>query len=83
MIMDGIIGIDSSELKKMIKNSPIEKKRSMILTILEENNPEHRLLCSKIHKIVDEKGTETKHIKEVVQMLREYVKVSDTEVIKR
>jgi hypothetical protein len=42
MIMDGINGM-TPEIKRMIKNSPIEKKRSMILTVLEDNNPEHML----------------------------------------
>jgi hypothetical protein len=80
MIMDGIDGM-TSELKNMIQNSPTEQKRSMILTIMEENNPEHRLLCSRIQKVLsDGKSSEMKHIKEVVKMLREYVEVSDTEV---
>jgi len=80
MILDGIDGM-TSELKDMIQNSPTEQKRSMILTIMEENNPEHRLLCSRIQKVLnDNKSSEMKHIKEVVKMLREYVEVSDTEV---
>ena len=80
MIIDGISGM-TPELKKMILDSPIEKRRSMILTNMEENNPEHRLLCSRIQKVLsDGNASEMKHIKEVVKMLREYVEVSDTEV---
>jgi hypothetical protein len=80
MIVDGIVGM-TPEIKKMIADAPIDKRRSMILTILEENNVEHRLLCSKIQKtITSNNASETKHIKDVVQMLREYVKVSAVEV---
>jgi len=80
MILDGIDGM-TPELKNMIQDSPVEKRRSMILTIMEENNPEHRLLCSRIQKVLsDGNSSEMKHIKEVVKMLREYVEVSDTEV---
>lgn len=52
MIIDGINGM-TPEIKEMIQNAPIEKRRSMILTILEENNVEHRLLCNAIHKTVN------------------------------
>jgi hypothetical protein len=53
----------------------------MILTVLEENNVEHRLLCNKIQKTVNtDNHSEMNHIKDVVGMLREYVKVSATEV---
>lgn len=80
MIIDGINGM-TPEMKSLIQNAPIEKRRSMILTVLEENNVEHRLLCSRIHKTVDTNNhSEMNHIKDVVGMLREYVKVSATEV---
>src|ERR1035437_202634 len=80
MIIDGINGM-TPEIKSLIQDAPIEKRRSMILTVLEENNVEHRLLCNKIYKTVDaEVHSEMAHIKEVVGMLREYVKVSKTEV---
>jgi hypothetical protein len=80
MIVDGINGM-TPELKKIIKDAPIEKRRSIILAILEENNPEHRLLCSKIQKTISaDNASESKHIKDVVKMLREYVKVSEVEV---
>lgn len=80
MIIDGINGM-TDELKQLIQNAPVEKRRSMILTVLEENNVEHRLLCNRIHKTVDTNNhSEMNHIKDVVGMLREYVKVSATEV---
>lgn len=80
MIIDGINGM-TPEMKSLIQNAPVEKRRSMILTVLEENNVEHRLLCSRIHKTVDTNNhSEMNHIKDVVGMLREYVKVSATEV---
>ena len=76
MIIDGIDGM-TVEIKNLIQNAPIEKRRSMILTILEENNVEHRLMCSKIQKTVNtDNYSEMNHIKDVVGMLREYVKVS-------
>lgn len=80
MIVDGIDGM-TPEIKEMILSAPIEKRRSMILTILEDNNVEHRLLCNKIQNTVSTKNhSEMNHIKDVVTMLREYVKVSKTEV---
>jgi hypothetical protein len=80
MVIENINGM-TPEMNELIKNSPIEQQRAMILTIMEENNPEHRLLCSKIRKVVEGNKTgEIKHIAEVVKMLREYVKVSPTEV---
>ena len=80
MIIDGINGM-TPEIKAMIQNAPVEKRRSMILTILEENNVEHRLLCNAIHKTVNvDNHSEMDHIKNVVCMLRDYVKVSATEV---
>lgn len=80
MIVDGIDGM-TPEIKKLIQNAPVEKRRSMILTILEENNVEHRLLCNKIQKAIEvDNYSEMNHIKDVVSMLREYVKVSKTEV---
>ena len=82
MIVDGINGM-TPELKQMIADAPVEQKRSMILDIMEENNPEHRILVNAIQKLVkrDVIG-EASHIKAVVKMLREYVKVSDVEVKK-
>ena len=80
MMLENINGM-TPELKHLILNAPVEQQRSMILTVMEENNPEHRLLCSKIQKVVkDNKTGETNHIASIVKMLREYVKVSDTEV---
>lgn len=80
MVIDGISGI-TPEIKNLIQNAPVEKRRSMILTVLEENNVEHRLLCNKIQKTVNtDNHSEMNHIKDVVGMLREYVKVSATEV---
>lgn len=80
MIIDGIDGI-TPEIKDIIQNAPVEKRRSMVLTILEENNVEHRLLCNKIQQTVNtDNHSEMNHIKDVVTMLRDYVKVSKTEV---
>ena len=80
MIIDGIDGI-TPEIKNIIQNAPVEKRRSMVLTILEANNVEHRLLCDKIQKTVNTNNhSEMNHIKDVVTMLRDYVKVSKTEV---
>jgi hypothetical protein len=80
MVLDGIKGM-TPEMKTMIDNAPIEQQRAMILTVMEDNNPEHRLLCRKIRNVVKANKTgETRHIASVVKMLREYVEVSDTEV---
>ena len=80
MIIDGIDGM-TPEIKDIIQNAPVEKRRSMVLTILEENNTEHRLLCNKIQQTVDtDNYSEMNHIKDVVTMLRDYVKIAKTEV---
>jgi len=80
MILEGIKGM-TPELKKIIKDAPVEKQRELILNFMEENNPEHRLLCGEIRKVVaNNKTSEYKHISSLVQMLRQYVKVSDVEV---
>lgn len=80
MIIDGINGM-TPEIKDMIQNAPIEKRRSMILTVLEENNAEHRLICDRIQKTIDtDNYSEMERIKDVVGMIREYVKVSAVEV---
>ena len=80
MIIDGINGM-TPELREAILSAPIAQQRAMVLTVMEENNPEHRLLCSKIRKVVNANKTgESKHIADVVKMVREYVEVSDTEV---
>jgi len=79
---EGINGM-TPELKKMIDEAPTEIKRSMILEILEDNTPEHRIIATAIQKLI-KRGVlgESSHIKEVVKMLREYVKVSDVEIKK-
>lgn len=66
-------------LRPIIESADATQKRTLILNFLEENNPEHRLMCSKIQKTVKQNKGATKHIKDVVRMLREYVEVSDTE----
>jgi hypothetical protein len=45
MMLENINGM-TPELKHLILNAPVEQQRSMILTVMEENIPEHRLLCS-------------------------------------
>ena len=80
MILDGIKGM-TPELRTVIETAPTEKQRELILNFMEENNPEHRLLCGEIRKVVaNNKTSEYKHISSLVQMLRQYVKVSDVEV---
>ena len=79
MMIEEISGIDA-ELKALLLNAPIEKKRSLILTALVENNIEHRLLGNKIQKMVENNTLySARHIKNVVRMLREYVGVSAVE----
>lgn len=79
MIREDVLDI-SSELKQKIKDAPVEKRRAMILTFMEENNTEHRLLCDSIRKIAEHRDrSKSNHIKEIVTMVREYVTVSDTE----
>lgn len=80
MMIDGIKGM-TPELRAIIETAPVEKQRELILNFMEENNPEHRLLCGEIRKVVaNNKTSEYKHITSLVQMLRDYVKVSDVEV---
>ena len=82
MIMDDIPWM-TPELRKKIEDAPVEKQREMIISIMEENNAEHRLMFSEIRKMMSNPDrSEMTHIKEVVQMLRKYVKVSEVELTK-
>lgn len=75
LMIDEVAGLDTN-IKETLLNVATEKKRIGILSILDKD----RGLFMKIFKQVRENNvTKTEHIKNLVQMLREYVKVGDVE----
>jgi hypothetical protein len=90
MMIEGIKGMDDAEtasLKAYLKASDTKTKRAKILAVLVENNTEKRKLFSEIQKteqkyneIKDYKMSSTKHIQNVIKMLREYVDFGDVEI---
>ena len=66
----------SPELQEQIKRLPLKDKRTAILAFLDKD----RNLFMKIKSFIsDEKLSKVDHLKEVILMLREYVKVGDVE----
>ena len=69
-------GIDN-EFKNKLKNLPTEQKRIIILGMLEKTSS--RPLFMKIKALTDKNINRMEHIKDVILMLREYVKVGEVE----
>ena len=75
MVLDGIEGMNDS-FRKAISNLPTKEKRMAILSILDKDLN----LFRKIKSIIsDEKLSKIDHLKDVILMLREYVKVGPEE----
>ena len=75
MMIEEVAGLDST-LKTKLQGLPIDKKRIGILSILDKD----RGLFMKIHNQINNSNfNKTDHIKNVVEMLREYVKVGEVE----
>jgi hypothetical protein len=90
MMIEGIKGMNDAEtasLKAYLRASDTKTKRAKILAVLVDNNTDKRKLFSEIQKteqkyneIKDYKMSSTKHIQNVIKMLREYVDFGDVEV---
>lgn len=75
MIMDGIAGMNES-FRKAISSLPKDKKRLAILSILDKD----RNLFAKIKEsITDINLSKIDHVKNIILMLREYVKIAEVE----
>ena len=75
MVLDGISGMNDS-FKNAIKSLPRQKKRMTILSLLDKDLN----LFTKIKSFVsNEKLSKVDHLKDVILMLREYVKVGEVE----
>jgi hypothetical protein len=75
MILDGIAGMNES-FRNTISNLPIREKRMTILSLLDKDLN----LFKRIKALIsNEKITKIDHLKEVILMLREYVKVGPEE----
>lgn len=75
MIMDGIAGMNES-FRKAISSLPKDKKRLAILSILDRD----RNLFAKIKEsITDINLSKIDHVKNIILMLREYVKIAEVE----
>jgi len=80
MMIEGITGM-TDELRLALETSTTEEKRSKILLCIEENSEARMKMFSQILKTVREnRVSSTKHIKNVVKMLRDYVEYGDVEV---
>jgi hypothetical protein len=90
MMIEGIKGMNDAEtasLKAYLRASDTKTKRAKILAVLVENNTDKRKLFSEIQKteqkyneIKDYKMSSTKHIQNVIKMLRDYVDFGDVEI---
>ena len=74
MILDEIAGMNET-FRQAISNLSKDKKRMTILSLLEKDIK----LFNKIKALVDKDINKMDHIKDVVLMLREYVKIADVE----
>lgn len=75
MIMDGIAGMNES-FRRAISSLPKDKKRLAILSILDKD----RNLFAKIKEsITDINLSKIDHVKNIILMLREYVKIAEVE----
>lgn len=66
---------DDPELKEYISSLPLDKKRMAILSLLGGDNN----LWTKIKALTDKNINKMDHIKDIILMLREYVKVGEVE----
>ncbi len=74
MILDQVVGMNDS-FRIAIEGLSRDKKRMAILSLLEKD----RSLFKKIKALIDKDINRMEHIKDVVLMLREYVKVGEVE----
>lgn len=74
MILDQVVGMNES-FKNAISNLSKDKKRMAILSLLDKD----RNLFKNIKALVDKDINKMDHIKDVILMLRDYVKVGEVE----
>lgn len=74
MILEGIFGMNET-FKKAISMLPKKDKRMAILSVMDKD----RNLYGRIKALSDDKINKLDHIKDVILMLREYVKVGEVE----
>ncbi len=74
MVLDGVSGMNES-FKKAISNLPRSEKRMTILSLLDKDLN----LFKKIKALTNKDINRLDHIKDVIIMLRDYVKVGDVE----
>ncbi len=74
MILDQVVGMNES-FRNAISNLSKDKKRMAILSLLDKD----RNLFKGIKSLVDKGVNKMDHLKEVILMLREYVKVGEVE----
>lgn len=66
---------EDKDLKEYIKSLPKDKKRSGILSLISNDN----VLWTKIVKMIEENKAPGSRLKDVILMLRDYVKIADVE----
>jgi len=78
MILEGVAGMNDTTLAA-IKNMPRDKKRMAILRLLMDNSSSHIQMFQKIKGLVNKDISRLEHIKDIIMLLRDYVKVGDVE----
>lgn len=74
MVLDGVAGMNE-QFKQLISNLPKSEKRMAILSILDKDLN----LFRKIKALTDKDIDRMDHIKDIIMMLRDYVKVGEVE----
>ena len=74
MILDGISGMNDT-FRNAIRNLDRDKKRMTILSLLDKDLN----LFKRIKALTDKNINKMDHIKDIILMLREYVKVGEVE----
>jgi hypothetical protein len=76
MMIEEVAGLDK-DIRETLEGLPTEKKRMAILSILDKD----RDMFMKIKRMVDDNDvTKAEHIKNVVELVRKYVTVGETDV---
>lgn len=78
LVLDGVIlekYSDDDDLKKYIKSLPKENKRVATLSLLSDDN----VLWSKINELIKEEQPSYQRLKNVYNIIKDYVKIADVE----
>ena len=78
MILEGVAGMNNST-RNLLKSMPTEKKRTTMLGLLTNGSSSHIQMFNKIKGLLNKDISRLEHIKDIIMLLRDYVKVGDVE----